>query len=607
MKPHNLETARRLLEIIRAVDGEGNGSAQAVIAALKSEFENLPFAESFVNSRVKAPRSILKKFATKEDKYGQDVLAMKDLVGLMVVVEKNSDVDKVIEYIRQNYGDAKNPHAENLIDDFRKQNFRQSKGLEEVGFSYDPPTDKGYQTSIGYKNVRSHLVINGMPVEIQVKTHPQLIIHELTHDVIYKAPHIKDYDERTRVSSHLCPYFETLAYLDLNRHQLSKNEIAMVEADRDAVFEANRHVYEQYPQVFREACVSYAVNMFMLRNRKQISADAVLEGGPLSNKLLEWDATRVFKFLNKQIQNQNMDLDPDEAFQETINQVVNMPYDRFADLRTQIKGEYRLDNCVLSGVFDVLKVQDVALILSLRDTFREGVHIGLYDDETAELITGKKTMFDLDQRRQSLAMVKNIAGIVPVGIDGEIKVKEHISPLKGPRIVEKPFDIGYFPTDVEVITPELLQSIKQAASKCHHLILGVKASDAEQQGESQSVLSQQEKGVLLSSLRNAYKVVETTTNIIPPQEIINQIRNASERGEHCTVFVGPDSEVGLENISEQTTSEINELEQQCPDVQLTYLPTMPTTQSQQELKSQGLLRIDDVNPCEVVLGEELEK
>ena len=608
MKDENLVTARKLLEIIREVDGDGTRSAQAVITALKSEFENLSFADSFVNARVKAPRSILKKFATEEDKYGQDKLAMKDLVGLMVVVENNSDVDKVIEYITQNYADAKNPYAKQLIDDFRKQNFRQSKGFEEEGFRYDPPTDKGYQTSIGYKNVRSHIVVNGLPVEIQVKTKPQLIIHDLTHDVIYKAPHIKDYDERTRVSSHLCPYFETLAYLDLNRHQLSRKEIARVEADRDAVFEENRHVYEQYPQVFREACISYAVNMFMLKNRQQISAAAVLDDkGPLAGKLVEWDATRVFKYLNKQIQNENMDLEPDEAFQETIHQVVNMNYDTFADLRTQIKGEFRLDNCVLSGVFDVLKPQDVVTILSLRDTFRDGVNIGLYDDETAELITGKPPMFTLEQRRQALSMVKNVSGIVPVGINGEIKVNEHIVPLRGPRTVERAFDLGYLPCDCKVLSPEFLQSIKQAATKCHHLIIGVRSGDdAQINDEVQKLLNEQDQKQVLSSLRIAHKVVSTEGgNILPSQEVVQQMQDVFSEGGKCTVFVGADSGIGTDEISDQTAREISVLEQHCPDIQYTYLPMLPTEESLRSVVTEGLQRANDINPCEVVLGEEL--
>ena len=48
MTEQHLDTAKQLLETIRNVNGEGNPKTQAIIASLKSEFENLPFGKGDV-------------------------------------------------------------------------------------------------------------------------------------------------------------------------------------------------------------------------------------------------------------------------------------------------------------------------------------------------------------------------------------------------------------------------------------------------------------------------------------------------------------------------------------------------------------------------------
>ena len=189
---------------------------------------------------------------------------------------------------------------------------------------------------------------------------------------------------------------------------------------------------------------------------------------------------------------------------------------------------------------------------------------------------------------------------------GEIKVDEHITPLRGPRINTKQFDIGYLPCDCDILTPQSLESIKQAASKCRHLIVGIKNKDDElTESADLSVFDLQEKSILLSSLRNTHKVVESTAEVLPPQEILQQMQDAINMGSRCTVFIGADSGMGTEEMSEQTFNELDELQKQCPGVQLTYLPTIPTAESLQEIKLQGLERLRDTNPYEAVLGEEL--
>ena len=140
---HNLHVARTDDEI------------QAKIASLRADFENLETANvAFVEERVKSPVSALKKYADNKQ-YQQQWDYMKDIIGLMVVVDNNDQVDKVLEHIVENYADLKNPYAENLFEDFRKHSVRKSDELDGKGYEYQDPTGRNYQTTDGYKNVKA--------------------------------------------------------------------------------------------------------------------------------------------------------------------------------------------------------------------------------------------------------------------------------------------------------------------------------------------------------------------------------------------------------------------------------------------------------------------
>ena len=79
---------------------------ESLIVKIKSKLENLAGVDAFVTARVKSPISIIKKFESDEV-YRKSWNNMKDLIGLMIVVDKNSDVDDVIYYLETEFFDKK--------------------------------------------------------------------------------------------------------------------------------------------------------------------------------------------------------------------------------------------------------------------------------------------------------------------------------------------------------------------------------------------------------------------------------------------------------------------------------------------------------------------
>ena len=128
---------------------EGRKELEFMAANMKAEFEKLNGVECFVTSRVKAPVSILQKYDT-EEKYSENWNSMKDLLGFMLVVDNNQDVDDVLYYVEEQYESLKNPNSKLLYKDFRKKSLRK----KEDGSSYtdeyiDMPSDKGYENWCG--------------------------------------------------------------------------------------------------------------------------------------------------------------------------------------------------------------------------------------------------------------------------------------------------------------------------------------------------------------------------------------------------------------------------------------------------------------------------
>ena len=206
------------------------------IPNIKSDLESVPDVDGFVMSRIKGPLSILKK-VRDDDKYLAEWNKMKDLLGFMVVVDSNQEIDTLLYYIQTHFGSLKNPNAKTLISDFRKKPIREPDPSRPK--IIDPPSPKGYQVNDGYKNVRVNLMVEDYPVEIQVKTREQYIAHMATHDPVYKSTVIPDEATAHRISDALFPYFETYAHLKLKENEMTPTQIENCIKDMRAIFERN--------------------------------------------------------------------------------------------------------------------------------------------------------------------------------------------------------------------------------------------------------------------------------------------------------------------------------------------------------------------------------
>ena len=226
------------------------------VANIKSDLESVPDVDGFVMSRIKGPLSILKK-VNGDSKYLEEWNTMKDLLGFMVVVDSNAEIDTLLYYMQTHFGSLKNPNAKTLISDFRKKPIREPDPSRKV--IIDPPSPKGYQINDGYKNVRINLMVVDYPVEIQVKTREQYIAHMATHDPVYKSKVIPDEATAHRFSDALFPYFEAYAHLKLKENEMTPIQIENCKKDMRAIFERNQDIYKQYPEVYNEACSIFAV------------------------------------------------------------------------------------------------------------------------------------------------------------------------------------------------------------------------------------------------------------------------------------------------------------------------------------------------------------
>ena len=342
---------------------------QAKIASLRADFENLETADvAFVEERVKSPVSALKKY-TEKQLYQEQWNFMKDIIGLMVIVENNDQIDNVIKHIVENYSDLKNPYTESLYEDFRKVSVRKDEA-EDKDYVYQDPTGRNYQTTDSYKNVKANLMIDGFPVEIQVKTKEQYIAHFATHDPTYKSSLLSK-KEKTIVSDKLFPYFEASAYLRLNRENMTPEEIAQTRDDINEIMKRNYTHFQKHPKVFNDARIIFGVYTYILLHRDEIMRDAVLESGSASMQTTITELERVFKYTQKEIIKQNDSLTHNTAIPATLDKLMQMPYQEFKQIKEDIRGEFRMQACSVTGIFDGITIDFVNMIFFW---FKRGHH-----------------------------------------------------------------------------------------------------------------------------------------------------------------------------------------------------------------------------------------
>ena len=519
---------------------DGTEEVEKHIANMKFLLENIPRVESVITSRVKAPLSVLKKLHSS-DKYARSWNYMKDLLGFMVVVDTNQDVDNVLYYIEEHLSDVKNPNSELLFRDYRVQNYRNKNGLPDDSHGiYDAPSQKGYQIHNGYKSVRINVMVEGYPIEIQVKTKEQYIAHVATHDPVYKSPWLKNKDEETMMGGALFPYFEACSHLDLHRHEMTEKQIMRCKLDINRIFERNKILFNTYPMVFNDACRIYAVYMFILKNQDQIYADSVLTDSVLKMKLLESEVLRIFHYKQKEKQRNDDSLTENASFVNTVQEIINMDYEEFKQLREQIAGSYRMNACVITGLYDLIRKEDIEVIKKFSESFRR-VQVSVFDDELARLYLGTEPMFTFEEREERIKMIKGVSDVTKVGVDGQINISNGIAPLNLDIPQPKKYKIGCISGCFDMLTPGHLEYINEAIDLCDYVIIGLKSDDymINIKGK-EPVLRDDERIYNLSAIRGVGGVYLTDYTIALHEEVRDILAKEAKNGGKCAIFAGSD-------------------------------------------------------------------
>jgi len=619
----------------RLYSKENRENIEHMIVRLKSKLENLAGVDAFVTARVKSPISIIKKFQS-EDVYREKWNHMKDLIGLMIVVEKNSDVDDIIFYLEDEYSKFKNPNSKRLYKDYRKVNIRDdhSKTSIDSKMVYDEPSDKGYQVCDGYKNVRVNLMIDEYPIEIQIKTKEQYVAHEATHDPVYKAPSLEDSNIRQMISDKLFPYFEANAHLMFHESDMSARENREWMKDVSSIISRNSKTYQEYRDIYDDACRVYALYLFMTNNMKEIYKDASFGNTSLDLKLLEIEVKRIFHYLEKEFSSKNPSLMSGEVFNRTIKRVAGMTYDEFSTIRKKIAGDYRCEKCIVSGVYDLLRDKDVELIKRLSESFRE-VEIGVYDDELAETFAGKPPMFALEDRQAALRMVRGVSSIRTIGIDGKLSKNDELSfmslnPFEEKRFIvnlvsndkeellrkktteeiemsqialkENEFKIGYLPGVFDMLHPGHIEYINQVCRLCENVYVGSKTDQYVRIVKNKTpVLDADERRTILKSIRGIEDVLFTEFDITPPEDILQLMEDAREDGYQCAIFMGSDWIEKADKKSERSLIEYDNLVANHPNIHLVSVPRGNSGRSSTNYKNRGLESKKDTNPYEFTI------
>ena len=584
-----------------------------LIADIKADIENIPGVDGFITSRVKSPLSILHKYDT-ETKYSHSWNEMKDLLGLMVVVDTNQDVDSILYHMNLHYQELKNPYASQFFRDFRKTPIRT---IEENGkpIIVDLPSPKGYQINDGYKNCRINMMIkvmpddytNGIPIEIQVKTKEQYIAHMATHDPVYKAKSIQDETICHYISDKLFPYFEAVAHLKLRQNTMTTTEIDTCKKDIESIFERNKEVFEKYPDIFNEACSIFATYVFVTKNYDKLYANAILDDSIINNQLLESEILRIFHYKQKEFLKNDKSLTDSKAFMKTAEYIMNMDYNDFVQLSQSLAGDYRKEVCIIAGIFDMIREKDIKLIERCAKSFRRVV-VSVYDDDLAELYLGVKPMYSLQERMNAVEMLDDVASVSVVDISGIVSDKAVVEPFIIDDPKPKKYSIGYLPGVFDMFHPGHMEYIKAASDLCDKLIIGVKSNDYSWVYKGKlPVQDENERLCIANALVGIGDVCLTNRDIMPPVNVLAELSREANAGKKVTIFLGSDWKPYIDKTepkkgkekSKMSLGEYEMLTQLYPNIQLDMIPRGNSGRSSTNYRKRGMDAANFENPHEL--------
>ena len=516
-----------------------------VIAQFKSHFEKMGDT-SFILARAKQPDSIARKFHSDLKHYSIAPETIKDRLGFMIVVPNNTEGVKVSNALQEEFKDSHNPHSKRAI----------------VNTSFNPPPVKGYSTEDGYKYFRLHAIIGDIPTEIQVQTLSQFVAHQATHDPTYKAPQLND-EEKRLVSDKFYPYFDALAYLQLTPG-LSPERRTKIQEDIDKIYERNKDIFTKYPDVFKNASITFASYCFVAKHYPEVFADATFRDTVPETKFVEGDLGRVFRYLNETIETQNPQLPRTRVFQRAITTLSNMEFGQFQHLNKITEGRYTKGRAALYGTFGRPREKDVIAIDRASNNYEE-VYIGLYSDEFAEKIDGIRPTFTQEQRAYIMAAQKNVVGTFIIYSDGKLQLPAEIVPIETELAAEKnyPYDRIYFSGVFDNATPGHIDHAAMATNLAKKVTVGVKTNEYVESHKGKTVIDdEKDRCAFMGNIKGIEKAVLTDFVARPPEGTFEEMKEAAANGERVAVMIGSDiAKKPIEELPENVQQELAELEE----------------------------------------------
>ena len=543
---------------------------QHFVAQQKSILENLCVDENgdglaqLILARPKSATSLARKYHKEPHKYSDDVRQAKDFLGFMAVVTTPENAQALIDALMEKYAQDINPLSPNAV----------------VNTSFDPFPEKGYSPEDGYKNFRVHMVRRGYPMEIQVKTREQFIAHYATHDPIYKSPHLEAASSspedikkaemlKREISDKMYPYFEARAYLHFHRDDLTPEKEMEVKRDIKQIYTRNKHIFAQYPRVFNDACVTYATYCFIYDNHRELFSDATFRDSVLESTLLETNVQRVFRFCYKQNNTlDNFNMHYTDVLQRTVKDIAEMPYKDYVRMEKMTRGSFRQGICVYSGIFDRLREKDIKTIDLLKNNFRE-VHLGVFSDEFAEQVSGMPTVFDQNFRRYRAEQLKNVSGTSIINTDGKITYETGIAPIPFDEDEDTTheFDVFYISGVCDLChAGHIKHATRPDAAKIY---FGVKTDNYVRTRKGKEPLTpENDRLATMSHIRGITDAFLTDNDILPPQEVLDEMEKSFTAGGRVGIGLGSDWTNHPERKGPESLSELAFLKESYPFIEL---------------------------------------
>jgi len=558
---------------------------QLSLANIKVGLLSIGGKNAFVESRIKAPLSAYEKL-DKEYSHWSEI---KDLLGFMIVVDTNDEVDAIAQLLEANSLVDKNPNAKHILKDYRAIDIANEKaGKTPV---YHPTrnfdgVERDYYITDGYKNVKANVLFQGVPTEIQIKTKAQYVAHEATHDPTYKSKNLPD-DEKRNFSDRLFPYFEACAYLRINKDSLSPEQIAQTRQDINEIYDRNNQYYKRYPDVYKDACRQYAITLFSILHKDEFASQILSDDAHASKLIKSVELKRIFNETYQETRLQNPHSSANQVLISTINSFLDMSFEDYQTRLQDLKPETKLESCTITGPFDLIRQGDINMLNALSLNFNK-VQVGIYDDELFDCIVGHPPMFSQEERIKTVKSFVQVENAFNVS-SYDSKPQEEILPITASTEPRK-YALGYLPGVFDMLHPGHREYIEQASSMCDRIVVGLKSDDYVRTVKNKEpIIDQEERFSVMGSLRTISEVVMTDNDITPPDEILNN-------PDLSVIFLGSDWTQHPEKKSEKSREELRNLQENYGNIELFSIEREKGGPSSSALRKSGLQSAQDDNP-----------